>query len=111
MSLDFGLFAKLIVDSVTAKKEKEKEKYTNLLNSSIEDKHIFVFNNLSIIYIILSIIFGLTAFILSWTCNTAMGYNTVVKTVFGSVAFVFGFTYIVLYLLLRWDVCSKIMRK
>ncbi len=107
MSLDFGLFAKLVVDSFTAKNEKEK--YTDPMNG---DRRFHIqFNALMIASIFISLILGIIAFLLSWSCNTAMGYNTVVKTVFGSVAFVFGFTYIVLFLLMRWDVCYKIMRK
>lgn len=109
MSLDFGLFAKLIVDSFTAK----KEKYSNVMSYDRTDNNIFhiQFNALMVASIFISLILGIIAFLLSWSCNTAMGYNTVVKTVFGSVAFVFGFTYIILFLLMRWDVCSKIMRK
>ena len=111
MSLDFGLFAKLLVDSVNSKKEKYENMYFGTTVPAVKNTfYDFRIDTATIISIFLSLVLGVIAFILSWSCNTALGYHVVVKTVFGTFAFVFGFTYVVLYLLLRWDVCSKIMK-
>ena len=101
MSLDFGLLTKLILTATTP------EKFSAGANSGVGDYDKVT----TIITILVSLILGITAFTLSWTCNTAMGYTTVVKTVYGTASFIFGLTYILLYLLLRWDTCHFIIRK
>ena len=103
MSLDFGLLAKLIL-GVTS--PSNKEKYENGTDKEAVNLGIDVG---TIVSIILSAILGVIAFILSWSCNSALGYHTFVKAVFGTFAFVFGFTYIILYLLLRWDTCNALI--
>lgn len=103
MSVDFGMFAKLVVDAVSPPKEK-KEKYNNP-NQNIKSQ----IDAVSIISIILSVVLGIIAFILSWSCNSALGYHLIMKAFFGTFAFLFGFTYIVLYILLRWDTCSRLI--
>lgn len=104
MSLDFGMFAKLIVDAVNPPK---KESYVS--EEPAPGWLAFKMDVATIVSIVLSVALGVIAFILSWSCNTALEYNVIIKSVFGTFAFLFGFTYIVLYLLLRWDTCSKIM--
>lgn len=59
---------------------------------------------------ILSVLLGAWAFYLSWTCNTALGYHVAVRAVFGVTAFVFGLTYLLLYVLLRYDTCRALMK-
>lgn len=115
MSLDFGLMAKLIVDAF-----EKKEKY----NDTIDDTTIIIFedtkNNeqrntkyllIDILNLILSIILGFIAFYLSWSCNTALNYHILIKSIFAIFAFLFGFVYIILYFLFRWDTCSSILSK
>lgn len=119
MSIDFGLMARLIVDAFD-KKEKFDEgsrQYVDLqgivdftdvqkLESKLSKKDV-----LSIVSILFSLAFGAIALYLSWTCNTAVGYGPVLKAIYGSTAFVFGFTYIILYLFLRYDTCMVLMKK
>lgn len=107
MSLDFGLLTKLILTATSPEKFFDNDR-DNAINSSNGDGSNQV---ATIITILVSLILGITAFTLSWTCNTAMGYTTVVKTVYGTASFIFGLTYILLYLLLRWDTCHFIIRK
>lgn len=103
MSLDYGMVARMIVGSFT--KSDVKEKY--------EEYQIpftyFKMNMYMFLYIMLSITLGLLAFSLSWNCNTALGYHTALKALFGACAFVFGMTYILLYIVMRWDTCGRIM--
>ena len=110
MSLDFGLFAKLLVDAVyPSSKDENKEKYENA-----EPSYFDYWTNYSVptvLSMIISLILGIIAFTLSWTCNSALGYHVALKAFFGAVSFVFGFSYIVLYLLLRWDTCSRLMSR
>ncbi len=96
MSVDFGILTKLYLGIM--------EKYDNEEKTSL-----WVIDPSTIITIILCLILGIIAFVLSWSCNTALGYNIFLKAFYGTVAFVFGFTYIILYLLLRWDTCRSII--
>lgn len=115
MSLDFGLMAKLIVDAF-----EKKEKY----NDTITDGNIIIFQEkenkdirdtkyllIDILNLTLSLILGFIAFYLSWTCNTALNYHILLKSLFGVFAFLFGFVYIILYFLFRWDTCTSILSK
>lgn len=112
MSLDFTMISRMIVDGLTSKTKKEdKEKFEGSSQPilSVADQHIgktelFMLNTLMFS---VSILLSIVAFWLSWTCNTALGYNTVLKAVFGAMAFFFGLTYILLFFVMRWDVCRK----
>jgi len=104
MSVDFGLFAKLIVDAVNPPKPTQ-ETYQEPVETGLGVK----MDAATILSIILSVALGVIAFVLSWTCNTALDYHVVIKAFFGTFAFLFGFTYIVLYMLLRWDSCTRVM--
>jgi hypothetical protein len=55
---------------------------------------------ISMISIILSIIIGVGAIYLSWTCNSLKGENTVLKIIYAFFAFLFAPIYIVLYILM-----------
>jgi uncharacterized membrane protein YGL010W len=96
MSADFGLLSKLYLSVV--EKYEEKENSRNIDPSTI-------------VTIILSVILGIIAFTLSWSCNTALGYNIIWKAFYGTFAFIFGLTYIILYLLLRWDTCRSLINR
>lgn len=119
MSVDFGLMARLIVDAFDQKEKFEQEKvypvdllgYVDFAEIQRLERKLKTRDIAQITSIILSIVFGAFAFYLSWTCNTALGYNAAVRAVFGITAFLFGFTYIVLYMLLRYDTCNAIMKK
>lgn len=104
MSVDFGMLAKLVVDAVSPPSEKKEKYYNN--NPSTVNKQI---DAVSVIGIILSVVLGIIAFVLSWSCNSALGYHVVIKAFFGTFAFLFGFTYIILYILLRWDTCMRLI--
>lgn len=112
MSLDFSVISRMIVDSLftdgkeKGKKESFDEQTTNA-DSYIGNTERNVLIGLTWI---ISLILSIVAFWLSWTCNTAMGYNLALKALFGAGAFFFGLTYIVLYFIMRWDVCSGIVK-
>ncbi len=60
---------------------------------------------------IVSFIISVFAVYLSWTCNTAAGMHVVMKVIYGFFAFVFGFLYLMYYLLVRSDVCGPLLKK
>ena len=95
----YGL-ANMIYDVVN-----KKEKYEPAIPNTASQK------TWNIISIILSILIGLFAFYLSWSCNTALGYHIIVKVIFGVFAFLFGLVYLILYIIFRIDTCAKIMKK
>lgn len=57
----------------------------------------------------ISIMISVLAFWLSWSCNTAMGYHVALKAMYGALAFFFGTIYIIMYFVMRWDVCYAVM--
>ena len=56
----------------------------------------------------LGVIIGLYAAYLSWQCNSKLDYNLFVKVIFSVFAYLFGLVYLILYLVMRWDVCKKL---
>jgi hypothetical protein len=60
---------------------------------------------------IVSFIISVFAVYLSWTCNTAAGMHVVMKVIYGFFAFIFGFLYLMYYLLVRSDVCEPLLKK
>lgn len=46
---------------------------------------------------------------LSWTCNDALGYTTLVRVIFAFFAFVFGVFYVIFYAIFRSDACSRLL--
>ena len=63
-----------------------------------------------IIALIVGIFIGIAAMFLSWTCNTAIDYNVWMRSFFAFFAFVFGTSYILLYIIMRHDTCSYIKK-
>ena len=61
-----------------------------------------------IVSFIISILIGLFAIYLSWTCNSTMNYNTVLKVIYAFFAYFFGIIYIILYMIMRYDTCTYI---
>lgn len=57
---------------------------------------------------ILGLVIGLYAAYLSWQCNSKVQHNIFLKVIFSIFAFFFGLVYLILYLLMRWDVCRKL---
>lgn len=119
MSVDFGLMARLIVDAFDKKEQFLASKNADYVDplgivdfSEVRDleNRLKTRTTLHIISILVSLGFGVLAFYLSWTCNTAMGYHAALRVVFGGTAFFFGFTYVLLYILLRYDTCYAIMK-
>lgn len=55
---------------------------------------------------VFSILFGILAVYLSWSCNTEAGINTGLKVVYAFFAFIFGGLYILFYLLFRAGRCA-----
>jgi hypothetical protein len=45
---------------------------------------------------------------LSWTCNTAAGVNVALKVVYAFFAFIFGFLYLIFYLIFRSGTCKML---
>ena len=94
----------MIVDGIVGGK-KDKEEFADVQSADayVGETEILILN---ILYWTISILLGLVAFWLSWSCNTALGYNVALKAVFGTLSFLFGMTYILLFIIFRWDVCS-----
>lgn len=61
-----------------------------------------------ILTFVLGVIIGLYAAYLSWQCNSKLDYNLFLKVIFSVFAYLFGLVYLILYLVMRWDVCKKI---
>lgn len=68
------------------------------------------FNVANILGFILGVVIGLCAAYLSWQCNTSLDYNVFLKVIFAILAYMFGFVYLILYLIMRWDTCSVIAK-
>ena len=64
----------------------------------------------SVISFVIGVVIGLVAIYLSWTCNTAIGHSTLAKVIFAFFAWLFGFMYLLFYVILRWDVCAYAKR-
>lgn len=58
-------------------------------------------------YVIILILGGLAAW-LSWDANSLVGYNTALKVFFSFFAFLQGFTYLVIYLVCKYDLLRLI---
>lgn len=58
--------------------------------------------------LIVGLIFGVFAVYLSWTSNTEIGYSLPYKVFYGFFSFFFGFTYIVYYAFMKWDLLQVI---
>lgn len=63
---------------------------------------------LDMLIFIMGVAIGLYAAYLSFTCNTKMRYNMSLKVIFAIFAYIFGLVYLVLYLIMRWDVCRQL---
>lgn len=69
-----------------------------------------IFSLGGIISFVISILIGLTAVYLSWSCNSALQYNLGLKVFFAILAYIFGLLYIIFYIIMRWDTCSYIKK-
>ena len=63
------------------------------------------FRLIDAVMLFLGIIVGLYAAYLSWMCNGKVGYHVFFKAVFAVGAYLFGLIYLILYLIMKWDVC------
>ena len=63
-----------------------------------------------IIALIVGIFIGIAAMFLSWTCNTAIDYHVWMRSFFAFFAFIFGTSYILLYIIMRHDTCRYIKK-
>lgn len=61
-----------------------------------------------ILSFILGVVIGLYAAYLSWQCNAKLNYNVFLKVVFAIFAYMFGLTYLILYVVMRWDTCRRL---
>lgn len=57
---------------------------------------------------ILGVLIGVYAAYLSWQCNSKLKYNTFLKAIFAVFAYIFGLVYLILYVVMRWDICRKL---
>lgn len=73
-------------------------------------KNFAIFNLGGVIAMVISVVIGIAAAYLSWTCNTSINYNIVLKVIFALLAYVFGFIYILFYIIMRYDTCSYIQK-
>jgi hypothetical protein len=60
--------------------------------------------------LIVGIFIGIAAMFLSWTCNTAIDYPVWMRSFFAFFAFIFGTSYILLYIIMRHDTCRYIKK-
>ena len=113
MSLDFAMISRMIVDGLTSSPVKDsKEGFDDGEdNPKGADKHIGPTERLilNVLTWTISVMISILAFWLSWSCNTALGYHVALKALFGAGAFFFGLIYIMVYFIMRWDVCSRKM--
>jgi hypothetical protein len=70
-----------------------------------------VFSFGGVVSLAVGIIIGLIAVYLSWSCNSALQYNIALKVFFAIMAYIFGFLYIILYIIMRYDTCAYIQKK
>lgn len=63
---------------------------------------------LQIVSYAISIAACVYAVYLSWTCNTAAGVNVALKVVYAFFAFIFGFLYLIFYLIFRAGTCKTL---
>lgn len=63
-----------------------------------------------IVSFVIGVLIGIVAIYLSWSCNTAIEYHIVMKVIFAVFAYLFGFVYILLYMILRYDTCAYIQK-
>jgi hypothetical protein len=104
MSLDFGMISRMIVHSMFPAEKEERFQEKEGADKYIGNTEWWI---LTILTWTISFLLSFMAFWLSWSCNTAMGYHVALKALFGAMAFFFGLTYIVMYIIMRWDVCSS----
>jgi hypothetical protein len=64
-------------------------------------------NKVSSVTFLLMLLINSYAAYLSWECNSNKGYPLALKVVFSFFAFIFGTTYLLYYILFRFDDCNK----
>lgn len=69
-----------------------------------------IFSLGGVVSFVVGIVIGVVAVYLSWTCNTALQYGTALKVIFAILAYLFGFLYIILYMIMRYDTCTYIKK-
>jgi|UniRef100_A0A6C0BES1 hypothetical protein len=69
-----------------------------------------IFSLGGVISFVISVLIGLTAVYLSWSCNSALQYDLGLKVFFAILAYIFGLLYIIFYIIMRWDTCSYIKK-
>lgn len=57
---------------------------------------------------IMGVAIGLYAAYLSFQCNSKLKYNMILRVLFAVFAYVFGLVYLILYVVMRWDVCNAL---
>jgi hypothetical protein len=57
---------------------------------------------------VMGVAIGLYAAYLSFQCNSKLKYGMILRVIFAVFAYVFGFVYLILYVLMRWDVCNAL---
>ena len=55
---------------------------------------------------VISVVIGLYAVYLSWSCNSALGLGTGLKLLYALFAFIFGLLYLIFYLIFRAGTCK-----
>ena len=70
----------------------------------------YILNLGGILALVVGSFIGIAAAYLSWSCNTAMDYQTWVRVFFAVGAFVFGLSYTMLYIIMRYDTCRYIKK-
>jgi len=99
------LVGNYVYNAIKKKNEPFAETPTSTTPAS-EDKKDEGFTVGKAISIMTSIFVSFAAVYLSWTCNTASGVDTGLKVVFAFFAFIFGWAYLIFYLLFRAGRCT-----
>lgn len=112
--MDFALglnLATSAISKLSSSLHKNQQNYVDFVGSSVTSEGITNKNTntkYSYLSTILGLVIGLYAAYLSWQCNSKVQHNIFLKVIYAIFAFFFGLVYLILYLLMRWDVCSRL---
>ena len=104
-----------LLQKETQKEQQKETQKMNIQNENIEIQECKEYNELSPISICIFLLFyislGMYSAKLSWYSNTIVGWTVGYKVIFAIFAFMFPITYIIIYIIFKLDLITKINRK